>query len=70
MAVSKNSGFALIAEREHTISDTGILALRALFSKDICYTIPPFPVRHQCIFEVQRESLREDLRNAASDSFP
>ena len=47
--------------------DTSILAPKALFQKDIRYTIPAFQRRYVWTLDEQWEPLWEDVRNTADD---
>ena len=54
-------------QREISFMDTGILTPKALFQKDIRYTIPTFQRRYVWTLEDQWEPLWEDVRNTAED---
>ena len=47
--------------------DTGILSPKALFQKDIRYTVPAFQRRYVWTLDDQWEPLWEDVRNTAED---
>ena len=47
--------------------DTGILSPKALFQKDIRYTVPAFQRRYVWTLDDQWEPLWEDMRNTAED---
>ena len=64
---SANMAALFRCQRKISFMETGILSPKALFQKDIRYTIPAFQRRYVWTLEDQWEPLWEDVRNTAED---